>query len=77
MRKPINKTVNIIGAGIAGLSVGCYLQKNGLRHRSLKNTIFPEDCALPGRSGIIPLMDVRIGYLEPALVVPFIKCGRR
>ena len=29
MRKPINKTVNIIGAGIAGLSVGCYLQKNG------------------------------------------------
>jgi len=29
VRKPINKTVNIIGAGIAGLSVGCYLQKNG------------------------------------------------
>jgi phytoene dehydrogenase-like protein len=31
-------TINIIGAGISGLSAGCYLQMNGLNRRFFDNS---------------------------------------
>jgi len=39
--KPAGKKVNIIGAGIAGLSVGCYLQKNGFRTQIFEKHSIP------------------------------------
>ncbi len=33
------KTINIIGAGIAGLSAGCYLQMNGYKTRSFEGWV--------------------------------------
>lgn len=41
MSNKSKKTVNIIGAGIAGLSVGCYLQKNGFETQIFEKHSIP------------------------------------
>ncbi len=41
MSKLVKKTVNIIGAGISGLSVGCYLQKNGFKTQIFEKHSIP------------------------------------
>ncbi|MFX1249934.1 MAG: FAD-dependent oxidoreductase, partial [Promethearchaeota archaeon] len=41
----MKKTVVIIGAGIAGLSVGCYLQMNGFSTQIYEQHNLPGGCS--------------------------------
>ena len=44
-----DQSIAIIGAGIAGLSAGCYAQMNGYRRRCSRCTASPAGCAPRGR----------------------------
>ena len=66
-----NKEAIIIGAGISGLSAGCYLQMNGYDTQILSCTPFREGCALPGRKVAIPLTAVSIPW---AVSIQDIRC---
>ena len=44
----MEKTIIIIGAGIAGLAAGCYAQMNGYRSQIFELHTLPVACAPPG-----------------------------
>ena len=48
---PASGKVVIIGAGIAGLSCGCYLQMNGIQTEILEASLLPADYAPRGIAG--------------------------
>jgi len=49
-----DKSIVIIGAGIAGLAAGCYGQMNGYRTEILEMHDKPGGCARRGRAGATP-----------------------
>ena len=69
-----SKSVIIIGAGIAGLSAGCYAQMNGYTSRIFE--MHDKPGGLPGNARDIPLMAASTGWLVRHRVIRFIASGR-
>lgn len=68
--------VNIIGAGISGLSVGCYLQMNGYETEIYEKHSLPGDYVQAGNAANILSTVAFIGCLELIKEVLFTSSGR-
>ncbi|MEG6523384.1 NAD(P)-binding protein [Desulfotomaculum sp. 1211_IL3151] len=71
-----NKSMIIIGAGVAGLSTGCYARMNGYKTHIYELHTALAAFVLPGSAKVIQLMVVYTGYLvanQTRLFIPFVK----